>query len=53
MVRLDYVVQQSSYREMKAFVQLAKALEAVDLVAFGRVINWGTWSASEFEIQSI
>lgn len=48
MLRLDFVVQWANYREMPAFVALAKSLGA-DQVAFSMVLDWGTWSIAEYE----
>lgn len=52
MLRLDFVVQKANYREMPAFVELARTLGA-DQVAFSMVLDWGTWSISEYEKQCI
>jgi MoaA/NifB/PqqE/SkfB family radical SAM enzyme len=52
LLRLDFVVQRANYREMPAFVALAKSLGA-DQVAFSMVLDWGTWSIAEYEKQCI
>jgi len=51
-LRLDFVVQQANYREMPAFVELARELGA-DRVNFSMVVNWGTWSKAEFAVRAI
>lgn len=42
-LRLDFVVQQRNYREMPAFVVLAKELAPVDQVSFNLITDWGTY----------
>lgn len=51
-LRLDFVVQQANYREMPAFVELAESMGA-DYASFSKVLDWGTWSRSVFELQCI
>lgn len=51
-LRMDFVVQQANYREMPAFVDLARELGA-DRASFSMVVNWGTWSDAEFAVRSI
>jgi MoaA/NifB/PqqE/SkfB family radical SAM enzyme len=51
-LRLDFVVQKDNYREMAAFVALAKALGA-DAVAFSMVLDWGTWAPAEYRDKCI
>jgi molybdenum cofactor biosynthesis enzyme MoaA len=51
-LKLDFVVQQANYREMPAFVELGRELGA-DCVGFSLVMNWGTWSASEFAVRAV
>ena len=46
-LRLDFVVQDVNFREMEAFVGLARSFSA-DGVYFGRAVQWGTWSEEEF-----
>lgn len=46
-LRLDFVVQQPNFREMPAFVALARSLGA-DRAAFSMVLDWGTWSPREY-----
>lgn len=51
-LRLDFVVQKANYREMPAFVTLARSLGA-DKVTFSMVLDWGTWPIAEYEKQCI
>lgn len=51
-LRLDFVVQQANYKEMPAFVEIAKSLNA-DRVSFAMVLDWGTWSRKEYIKQCI
>lgn len=51
-LRLDFVVQQANYREMPAFVELGKSMNA-DQVAFSMVLDWGTWSPGEYRTKCI
>lgn len=46
-LRLDFVVQEANYREMPAFVDLAREVQA-DGVYFLRLRNWGHFSAEAF-----
>jgi sulfatase maturation enzyme AslB (radical SAM superfamily) len=46
-LQLDFVVQDSNYREMPEFVKLGQKLR-VDKVYFQRISNWGTFSKVEF-----
>lgn len=46
-LRIDFVVQQANYREMERVVKIGKQL-GVDTVYFSMVVNWGTWTDSEF-----
>ena len=46
-LQLDFVVQDTNYREMPEFVKLGKEL-GVDQVYFQRISNWGTYSKVEF-----
>ncbi|WP_191621187.1 SPASM domain-containing protein [Marinihelvus fidelis] len=49
-LRYDFVVQAANYREMPAFVELARRLGA-DRAYFSRLVDWGTWPKREFEAQ--
>ena len=51
-LRIDFVVQSSNYRDMPKVINIGKRLN-VDKVYFGVVVNWGTWSQSEFEKKAI
>lgn len=46
--QLNYVIQSLNCFEMDKFVMMAKKFNA-DRVYFTRVMNWGTYSTSEFE----
>jgi len=47
-LRLDYVVQDVNFREMEAFVELAKRFSP-DVIYFSRAAFWGTWTQAEFK----
>ncbi len=49
-LRFDFVVQAANFREMDAFVELARELGA-DRAYFSQLMNWGTWSQSDFFVQ--
>lgn len=51
-VQVDFVVQQANYREMKAYVELAKHF-SFDSAGFSRITNWGTFTAKEFSLQAV
>ncbi len=51
-LRLDFVVQQANFREMPAFVDLARRIGA-DGVYFLRLRNWGHVAPSEFRGQDV
>ncbi|MDG2175647.1 MAG: radical SAM protein [Gammaproteobacteria bacterium] len=51
-LRLDFVVQQANYQEMEGFVELARKYHA-DKAAFSMVLDWNTWSLSEYQKQCI
>ena len=51
-VALQFVVQQKNYQEMANFVKLGKDFN-FDRVVFSRIGNWGTFSSSEFELQTV
>ena len=46
-LRLDFVVQDVNFREMAAFVKLAKSFSA-DRAYFARAVQWGTWTPDEY-----
>lgn len=46
-LRLDFVVQQTNFHEMAAFVQLARSLGA-DHANFSMVLDWGTWTPQKY-----
>ncbi len=49
-LRYDFVVQAANFREMPAFVELARRLGG-DRAYFSRLVDWGTWPKREFEAQ--
>ncbi|MDH3289079.1 MAG: radical SAM protein [Betaproteobacteria bacterium] len=51
-LRIDYVVQGANFREMPEFVAIGKEL-SVDVVAFSKAVNWGTWTAGEYRDLSV
>lgn len=51
-VRVDFVVQQANYKEMKAYVEIAKHF-GFDRAGFSKILNWGTFGAEEFNLQTI
>lgn len=51
-LRFDFVVQKANFREMKAFVHLARSLGA-DQAYFSQLFNWGTWSKDQFLDQCV
>ncbi|UTW59599.1 SPASM domain-containing protein [Kordiimonas sp. SCSIO 12603] len=50
--RMDFVVQDTNFHEMPAYVDLSKKMGA-DVVYFMIVRNWGTWSPEEFDTKCI
>ena len=50
-LKLSCVVQANNFREMPAFVQLAKRLGAS--VYFSQLVNWGTFSRDEFSRRAV
>lgn len=50
--RLGFVVQKENFREMPAFVRLAKEVGANEL-QFQRLINWGTFSHEEYKDKAV
>jgi len=51
-VGLSFVVQDNNFREMAAFVELVKRF-GFDRVMFNRVLNWGTFSSSEYRSRAV
>jgi MoaA/NifB/PqqE/SkfB family radical SAM enzyme len=51
-LRFDFVVQKANFREMPAFVELARTLGA-DRAYFSRLIDWGTWPRDRFMDQCV
>ena len=51
-LQLDFVVQDSNFQEMPAFVELGKKLN-VDKVYFQRISNWGTYNTEEYKAKDI
>ena len=51
-VGISFVVQENNFREMPAFVGLAKRLH-FDLVLFNRLLNWGTFSTGEYQRRAV
>ncbi|MCX7748469.1 MAG: radical SAM protein [Clostridia bacterium] len=47
-LQFNFVVQQRNYKEMKQFIDLAQRFE-IDMVAFNKLQNWGTFTNNEFE----
>jgi MoaA/NifB/PqqE/SkfB family radical SAM enzyme len=48
----DFVVQLDNYKEIPAFVELAKNL-GIDNINFQKMWNWGTTSQAEFESNNV
>jgi MoaA/NifB/PqqE/SkfB family radical SAM enzyme len=51
-LRFDFVVQKANFREMNAFVQLARKLGA-DEAYFSKLLDWGTWPKDRFMEQCV
>jgi hypothetical protein len=51
-VGLSFVVQENNFVEMPAFVALAQRF-GFDLVMFNKILNWGTFSASEYRRRAV
>lgn len=51
-LRMDFVVQRANFREMPKFIALAKKY-AVDRASFSMVLDWETWSVSEYQQQCV
>lgn len=51
-LQLVFVVQRENYKEMGAFVDLAKRIGATS-VYFERITNWGTFTQAEYESKAV
>jgi len=51
-LRYDFVAQKANFREMPAFVELARELGG-DRAYFSRLVDWGTWPRAEFLEQCV
>lgn len=51
-VGLSFVVQENNFREMPAFVALTKRF-GFDLAMFNRLLNWGTFTPSEYRRRAV
>ena len=49
---ISMVVQENNFKEMPDFVRLGKYFD-FDIVSFGRLMNWGTFSEEEFSNRAI
>ena len=49
---INMTVQANNYREMPAFIELGRRF-GCDVVAFHRMMNWGTFTAEEFAARAI
>lgn len=47
-LRLDFVVQKTNFREMPAFIELAKGFGQVDQITFALITDWGSYSPQAF-----
>jgi sulfatase maturation enzyme AslB (radical SAM superfamily) len=52
LLRYDFVAQKANFREMPAFVKLARELGG-DRAYFSRLVDWGTWPRAEFLKQCV
>lgn len=50
---LAFVVQGKNYREMPAFVALAKGFDNIDRATFSLITDWGTYDRDEFPTHAI
>ena len=48
-LRFNFVVQRMNYREMPLFVKWGRQL-GIDEVFFTKILNWGTYSKSDFKL---
>jgi organic radical activating enzyme len=51
-IRMSMVVQENNFREMPDFVRLGKRFN-FDLIYFGQLVNWGTFSEEEFTRRAV
>lgn len=51
-VGLSFVVQDNNFSEMPAFVALARRF-GFDLVMFNKILDWGTFSADEYQRRAV
>ena len=51
-IKLDFVVQTLNYKEMELFVLLGKELGVTE-VYFQKIINWGTYSETDFKYHEV
>jgi MoaA/NifB/PqqE/SkfB family radical SAM enzyme len=51
-VRVSMVVQENNFREMPEFVRLGRRFSC-DLIYFGQLVNWGTFSEEEYRSRAI
>lgn len=51
-LRFNFVVQRMNYREMPLFVKWGRQL-GIDEVFFTKILNWGTYSKSDFKLISM
>lgn len=51
-VKISMVVQENNFREMPDFVRLGKRF-GFDVVYFGQLVNWGTFSPEEFSRRAV
>lgn len=56
-IRMTFVTQDSNYKEMNSFVDLAEQLHSLNGITtevnFGQINNWGTWSDDEFQNKKV
>ena len=52
-ISFNFVVQKDNYREIPAFIAMAKRYEVVGETFFSLVSDWGSWTKEEFENQAI
>jgi hypothetical protein len=51
-VHISMVVQANNFREMPDFVRLGRRF-GFDMVYFGRIRNWGTFTAEEYRARAV
>ncbi len=47
-LRIDYVVQDTNFREMETFVELCRPFSP-DTMQFSIAVNWGTWTSAQYK----